>query len=381
MFLSDTHLPHILAPDMYCSAPQYQREVERLFLPGWHCVGQISEFPREGDYKTLELLGRPILLWRHDGEMHAFLNVCPHRHSMLTGAACGTMQPLRCQYHGWEFDQTGNTRRIPDARSFKPLQAGQLGLSKYPARTMGHLIFVSLAESPPDLEQALGPRRQLFSEWFPLDRTVVLKTDDLVDANWKIIMENAIEGYHVEMVHAKTFRKMAHESDCHHELGRTWTWYTEKMKLSPMDLRLHRWLRVDVDDQYKIYHCFPNLLIGKMALFHWVFTVLPVSPMRSRLVTYMYCQAGRPGRPHQAALTRLIVGWGRRFFRRVMNEDLSIMTSLQRGLASPEHASGGLISMREERLFQFQRYIQETTQSGQGAQATMPRDVPVDHPH
>jgi len=364
MFISDTHLPHLLAPDRYWSTEQHRRERDRLFLPHWHCVGQTSEFRRDGDFKTIELFDFPILLWRMNGEIHAFLNVCPHRHSMLTESPCGSLQPLRCQYHGWEFDECGDTRKIPDARSFKPMRAGKLGLRKFSAATVGKLVFVNLSESCRSMEETLGLQLPHFQQWFADDRHFVLTTDDVVEANWKVVMENAIEGYHVEMVHAKTFRKMASESICDHELSEHGSGYTEQLQLSSHDRRLHRWLGIDIDPRYQIYHRFPNLLIGKMAFFQWVFTVYPLAPTRSRLITHTFCQTGPSGHVHQRILVRLIARWGRRFFRRVMDEDLTIMSALQKGLGSPEHASGGLISIREERLFHFQRYIQEATETG-----------------
>ncbi len=358
MFISDTHLPHVLTPEQYGSEQQLHVEREQLFDSRWHCVGQWSEFSNEGSFKTTELLGRPLILWRQDDAVHAFLNVCPHRHSMLTEAGCGNMIPLRCQYHGWEFDQTGNTRKIPDARSFKPLQPGVLCLTRFPTHRIGQLIFVSLAADPVEWPDALGPKRHLFEQWFTEDRIPVLTTDELVPANWKIVMENAIEGYHVEMVHSKTFGRMAEAARCGHELGDDWSWYQEQMPLKNFDRRMHRWLGLDVDELYQIYHVFPNLLIGKMAFFQWMFTVLPIAPRKTRLLTYLFCQGGVPGRIDQKLAARLVVQWGRRFFRRVMEEDLRIMPALQKGLDAPVHASEGLISVREERLFQFQKYIQ-----------------------
>lgn len=361
-FISDTHLPHVLTPDRYGSPEQLRSELERLFLPAWHCVGHLGELPRDGDFKTLELFDLPLLIWRQGDQLQTFLNVCPHRHSMLTSAGCGNLPLLRCQYHGWEFDQTGNTRKIPDARSFRPLAAGQLGLTKYPTRQAGDLIFTCLAPQPPDFDQSLAPRGDLFTQWFGPDRQHVLTTDDEVPADWKLVMENAIEGYHVESVHPKTFGKLAEATDCDHELGDDWTWYSEQMYPRDLDRRVHRWLGLELDDRYQIFHRFPNLLIGKMALFQWVFAVFPLGPRRSRLITHTFCQTAPRPTWYRRLLTRRVVSWGRRFFRRVLDEDLAIMAALQRGLASPEHASGGLISVREERLFQFQRYIQRATQ-------------------
>ena len=68
------------------------------------------DLARPGDFLTFDLLETPILLRNFDGELRAFLNVCPHRHSRLTDKPRGNAEKLRCQYHGWEFNADGRHR-------------------------------------------------------------------------------------------------------------------------------------------------------------------------------------------------------------------------------------------------------------------------------
>jgi phenylpropionate dioxygenase-like ring-hydroxylating dioxygenase large terminal subunit len=70
----------------------------------------------------------PLLVRNFGGETQSFLNVCAHRFCEIASEKCGHQQQFACQYHGWEYDETGNTRRIPDAPSFKPMEKGLLGL-------------------------------------------------------------------------------------------------------------------------------------------------------------------------------------------------------------------------------------------------------------
>lgn len=198
-------------------------------------------------------------------------------------------------------------------------------------------------------------------KWLGVERQFFLTTDNLVQANWKVAMENAIEGYHVDTVHPKTFGKMAAEHLCEHELEPNWTAYREKFEVGARDRRIHHWLGIEVDPIYRIYHCYPNLLIGKMAFFQWAFMVFPESPTSCRIVTYTFCETGPTRRLDQRLLVKILSAWGRGFFRKVMGEDTSIMTAIQRGLASPKRTSKGLISIREERLYHFQQYVQERT--------------------
>ena len=107
MFTHQTHLRHLLHPNQYTSERQYRVELRHLFLPAWHPLATVADLPRPGDFLTFDLLEAPILLRNCDGELRAFLNVCPHRHSRLTDKPRGNSERLRCQYHGWEFDRNG----------------------------------------------------------------------------------------------------------------------------------------------------------------------------------------------------------------------------------------------------------------------------------
>src|SRR5262249_11899476 len=120
MFIHKSQLQQLLRPDQYVSDSQYRDELDRVFGPAWHLVATTPDLARPGDFVTADLLGHPLLLRNMEGEIRAFLNVCPHRHSRLTDVARGSSPRLRCQYHGWEFNAEGRTGRIPDAQSFRP---------------------------------------------------------------------------------------------------------------------------------------------------------------------------------------------------------------------------------------------------------------------
>lgn len=79
MFVHQQQLEFLLPAERYYSPEHHALETERLFLPTWHLVGLKSELPRPGDFRTLDLLGCPVIVRNFDGEHRAFLNVCSHR--------------------------------------------------------------------------------------------------------------------------------------------------------------------------------------------------------------------------------------------------------------------------------------------------------------
>ena len=367
MFLSDSHLPHLLTPDKYCSMEQHEREIERLFLPAWHCVGQTSELARDGDFKTLELFGYPLILWNHEGRIHAFLNVCSHRHCLLTHSAAGN-QPnvLRCQYHGWEYDSAGDTRKIPDARSFKPLEAGTLGLTKYRVATAGQLIFVNLSKEAPSLLEWLGPHHDYLADLFSDRWAPCMTVAQDLSGNWKLLVENVLESYHLEAVHRDTFKSYPPAEACRHEIDDRWTTYEECNRSEHSHLRngadlVSYLLGVQPEPNYRHLLMYPNLATARMGLFNWAQTVIPVAPNRAINLWRIFYLRGKSQAPWARMAARGLRNWGRKFFAVTIREDGDVLPGVQLGLAAPAHPSGGLISTREERIFHFQQYVLEQT--------------------
>src|SRR5262245_57935591 len=204
MFNSKEHRPQTLGPDCYTSQDQHQTELELRFRPVWHCVAVTQEAPKEGDFKTLDVFGQPLIIWNHAGSYHTFLNVCSHRFALLTGKPFGRMPVLKCQYHGWEYDETGNTRRIPDAKSFRPLAPGMFCLTKYRTEVCGPMIFVTMSPAAPTLRDFLGDGYDRILEWFSPDRQHCLCLIKDFNVNWKIQIENAMESYHTTEIHPRS---------------------------------------------------------------------------------------------------------------------------------------------------------------------------------
>lgn len=379
MFINETHLPQSLTPDQYTSPEQYDLELRRLFEPSWQFVGTTADLRKEGDYFTLEMYNRPLIVWNSGGKVHTFLNVCPHRFSRLRNGCGHAGERLVCQYHGWEFDETGNTRKIPDAQSFRPMEKGELGLSEIRTETCGQLIFVNLSGDAPELAEFLGPAHDVARELCSDERVNFHNLDVTAEANWKIKVENSLESYHHEMVHPSTFTRVPEPEVCTHELHPGWTKFgcleRAEGKLDGfLDRLAHRFAHVEPDYEYKHWLFYPNLMFAKARLFSWAEIVMPVSPTRLRIRTAFFCNLGN--RPHRTGLLqKAMSAWGRKYFTQVAFEDVAILPEVQRGYNSPARPSKGVISIREERIFHFQEYIQRATASETSPAASEPMTV------
>jgi phenylpropionate dioxygenase-like ring-hydroxylating dioxygenase large terminal subunit len=367
MFVSSEHLPQLLSSEDYTSTEQYKREVNELFLPAWHLIGTADELPNDGDFLTTNLFGRPLIVWNRGGSFRTFLNVCPHRFSRLVHADCGQIDGnIVCQYHGWEFDDAGCTRKIPDARSFRPMVQGSLGLTAYRTETCGKLIFASLAEQGPSLAEFLGAGYDIAANHASKQQRLCASLEFEYDVNWKIKVENSLESYHLEMVHTSTFGQVPKAEECYHELhprsSRFWTaqepsGYWQKQ----LDRIARRLAHTEITDTFEHSIHYPHIMLGSMGLFRWAEMVLPLSATRTWNVMKLYSYGGTSGTLKSRILCWILGQWGKRFLTKVAIEDQGIIGEVQRGHCSPAKPSEGVISVREERCFHFQDYISRLT--------------------
>lgn len=369
MFIHETHLPQRLGPRHYTGAEHFQREVDTMFLPSWQCIGTLADIPNDGDYLTANVLDRPVLAWNKNGGVQSFLNVCTHRFSLLSDKPCGHFASnIKCQYHGWEYDCTGNTCRIPDARSFRPMEKGKLGLTEVRTETVGQLIYVTFDEDAPPLRDWLGESLyEMCERWFSKDHCKTVNVDVEHDCNWKVVIENVLEGYHVECVHPTTFRKYPEPERCTHEFHENWDLYKDDYSQAGLFLGQEKFVSrlagVEPDFTWKHLLRYPNVVFGQMGLFTWVQMVFPITPHTSRAMWRIFHYPGTPGRLRTWLCARLLKGWGTKFMRKVIKEDADIYPTIHQGIAAGARPNGGLISIREERIFPFQDYVLNQTGS------------------
>jgi phenylpropionate dioxygenase-like ring-hydroxylating dioxygenase large terminal subunit len=362
MWVNRGRLPLLLTGDRYRDPANHDREMDRLFLPGWHFVGSLDDLARDGDFITLDLFGRPLLIRRSAGRPRAFLNVCAHRHAKLTGDKSGRCERMRCQYHGWEYDDEGAVCKVPDARSFLPIARGGEALKRLRADTCGKLIFVSLAEEGPGLAEALGEEtRSLIEEGFGPRFHSIAGWDIDHAANWKVPIENSLESYHVPVVHLDTFARMPDAEEEHHALGERSSSYEDwEDARSPYYRLLMRAARRSPRYSYRHHHSYPSLTLAFSDLMSYVQVVVPTSPTTSRSLVRVFLYEGERGRVASRLLSWIAGPALRRYVDKVLAADGALFADIQRGVTSPDKPGPGSIGAREERVHAFQGWVKAT---------------------
>jgi phenylpropionate dioxygenase-like ring-hydroxylating dioxygenase large terminal subunit len=291
---------------------------------------------------------------------------------MLTHEPKGCCSQLVCQYHGWEFGKAGETRKIPDATSFRPMTRGELGLTRFRTETCGQLIFVNFNEEGPSLKEFLGHGYDVGEELFGAGHRQILALDYKLDTNWKMKIENSLESYHVDMVHQATFIKTPGAAECEHALEPRWTSFATIQAAGKrldriLDRIIHHVARIECDDKYRHYHFYPSMMYGKMRLFSFAETVFPIAPDRTRIFARFFANPGTD-RWQTRLLFRGMRAWGRKFWPTVQAEDAAVLPDIQKGMDCGQFPSEGLLSIREERLFHFQQYIHDYTSNGHASE-------------
>jgi phenylpropionate dioxygenase-like ring-hydroxylating dioxygenase large terminal subunit len=363
MFLTTSHIPQLLPKEAYCSQEQFDREIKQLFMPAWHCVGTTRQFRKEGDYITRTLLGRPLIICLMEGELRAFLNVCAHRLAELTSKPRGCDPTLRCQYHGWEYDAQGHTRKIPDAANFRPLSRDMAALKRYRIATIGQLVFVSLSDDSPSLTEFLGVNAGLTEGLFP-SSSIYFADNITSDINWKVAAENGLESYHINCVHRKTLKHYPSEDDCRHDISDKWTLFEApgappSFFLSMMEY-LHRRIGFESTGRYGHLHVYPNLFYAWDDNVGSIQSFFPVSPNRVEMQFYSFVRQGK-STPISNSILKVLGPLACLFWRSVVLEDLRTLPAVQRGIEAVDTPVGGLLSRREERCSHFQAYIARET--------------------
>ena len=364
MFVYQNSLRHLLRPEHYCSVSHYDREIAELFRPTWQLVATKSELPGTGDFLTDDLFGRPILIRNCDGHYAAFENICSHRHCLLTHEPSGNSPSLRCQYHGWEYDNQGKTAKIPDARCFRPWDRDNSMLNTFRIESCGDLLFATLSESVPPLKEWLSP---FFDETETAFSAPVWQQKHVweydASCNWKIPVENTLESYHLPELHKNSlFGFMPTEEDSEHMLSERWTALTYSGQggswLERLQGSVSQWLGRKPTLQYRHRHIHPNTILVSSDTINYAQTLIPTSPRTVRIKVRFFGVRGTRRGLLAGLISRIAWRIGRSRTLQVMSEDLSIYEAQQRGLEASHHP--GVIGTREERIHVFQKYILES---------------------
>jgi phenylpropionate dioxygenase-like ring-hydroxylating dioxygenase large terminal subunit len=198
----------------FTSRAVLDREREQIFEAAWLYVGHESEIKNPGDFVTRRVAGRPVIFTRDRiGAPRVLLNTCRHRGAEVCRMKRGNARVFTCFYHGWAYDSTGRLVSVPDGDAYSPaFDRSTLGLVQPRADSYRGFVFVNLGGRAEPLTDYLDDARYLLDLLADQSvagmRIVSGQHSYSMNANWKLLMENGIDGQHGMTVHQTYFEMM-----------------------------------------------------------------------------------------------------------------------------------------------------------------------------
>jgi phenylpropionate dioxygenase-like ring-hydroxylating dioxygenase large terminal subunit len=203
---------------------------------------------------------------------------------------------MTCPYHAWSFGLDGKLLAVARAETFENLDKSSRNLAELPAREHGGIIWAMLdRHAQPDFSP-LVPELAQDLDALDLPRLHVYgrKRFDIA-ANWKLVLEPFLEGYHVQRLHAQTVGPMfADTPNVVDLLGPTIRQLSGKANFLPEDLA------VEGENIHKtvttVYNVFPNCVIITSP---WYISVMLLHPRGAdrTVVEYHMLTRAKPDNP------------------------------------------------------------------------------------
>jgi phenylpropionate dioxygenase-like ring-hydroxylating dioxygenase large terminal subunit len=308
----------------YRSEERFAAEIE-LFkrLPMVFCPS--AALPDRGSYIARHAAGTPLVVVRgDDGKVRAFRNACRHRGATVARGK-GCTRTFVCGYHGWTYRLDGRLRHVPHASGFPGLELDRHGLAPVEAEERHGLVFVTQEDRVSDGALAQCP------DLLAPDQVVIDDKEFVDDVNWKLTAEAGMEGYHIKPTHRKSFYPYGFDNLNVVETFGPSSRITfpfrriESLREVPRAER-----RIDGMVTYA-YNLFPNVLMAMLSNHTAVQISEPISPSRTRFITFRLTNRGRDASTEDMEQVRRDADF---VSNTGLVEDQGVVRAIQEGLAS-----------------------------------------------
>lgn len=191
----------------YIDQEVFRSELDQIFFKEWLPVFHQSALPDVGDFRTIEIAGRPLLFTRNnDGTIRCFNNICRHR-GMAVAEGEGNCKLFICPYHRWTYDIDGKLKQAPLIKG--KWEKGTVGLTEVRTEIFLGLVFINFqGDDAPPVAEGLTGLAEALAPWNPDQMEVGFELGYDCQWNWKLMFENGIEAYHILGTHRESIQAM-----------------------------------------------------------------------------------------------------------------------------------------------------------------------------
>jgi choline monooxygenase len=307
----------------------------------WQHVGHNSQVQQPGDYLLGMAAGNPILVVRgKDNILRAFFNVCRHRGGPLAIEEHGNCSILQCKYHGWTYLLDGSLRGTPKFDRTELFDKKDFGLVPVHVDSWEGLLFVNLSKKREPLSSIMKGIPQRIVPHSLHTKKLYKRVHYDVNCNWKVYVDNYLEGYHLPFVHPELCNLLDYQKYV------TETYEHYSLQYSPFTGNDNVYTSGDGEAYY--YFVFPNFMMNILPGRLQTNLVLPLAHNKCRVVFDYYYE----DIASQDAIKRIeddIL-----YSDKVQHEDIEICELVQRGLQSVAYDKGRFSPEMEEGVYHFQ---------------------------
>ena len=194
-----------LPRQFYTSETVYKMDIQHYWNHSWIWVGHINQIPNVGDFFLFDYGYESVIIARDkNGSVNAFLNVCRHRGSRVCIEKSGNTRVFVCPYHAWTYELNGSLRAAREMED--NFNTAEYSLKKVNLRIFHGLIFICVADNPPNIDEGLLQLEPLVEPFEFENLKIVHSANYPVAANWKLALENYMECYHCAPAHLEYSR-------------------------------------------------------------------------------------------------------------------------------------------------------------------------------
>jgi glycine betaine catabolism A len=336
----------------YTSPDVFDWEKTNFFERTWVCVGRSVDLATPGDRKAIRVGSEGVLLVRDlSGRLRGFFNVCRHRgHELLEEGACVSGAVIKCPYHAWVYSLDGSLKGAPHFGNRQDFERADYPLQPVDVAEWRGWLFVNPSGQGPSFAEHIGNLGDFIAP-YECERLVsAVRHDYVVQANWKIIVENYHECYHCPQIHPELCQVTPPDSGGNMIATGAWAGGTMELMDHAQTMSLTgesfgvplRSLDARQLRQVLYFGYFPNLLISPHPDYVMTHRIEPLAPSASRIeCEWLFA-------PEALDTSGFDPSYASDFWDITNKQDWNACEAVQRGVSSRGYRQGPLAPDEDE---------------------------------
>ncbi len=325
-------------------------EEDKVFGRTWQLVGRVDQVAAAGQYFTADVGSESVVVVRDGAALRGFHNICLHRAGPVAEGS-GKRQTLQCRYHGWTYRLNGELLNAPEMEDAIDFTADAMKLMPIQVATWGPLVFANLDLKAPSLEHFFEDIAARSSRFAVTTMKYVGSKAWRIACNWKVYVDNYLEGYHIPLVHPALHKELEYDQ-YRVDLHRYYSVQHAPIRAGRGGNRQYQ--PASPDDEAQYYWIFPNLMLNIYQGQMQTNVVLPRGHDQCEVIFEWYAHEPPADTATDPAWSRLMA-----FSDEIQAEDISICERVQKNLRSRSYDRGRYSPARESGVHHFHSLLHE----------------------